>query len=185
MPRMPRVSCMDCAYMSACSASNDLLSFPHINNSRTRYGESSKGPKTPHPTPTIQACPESTSEEPAYNPMILRMDAIQISQELSCMLHPTISRHHPSMLVLTSCWNSHQGRPYLAVLSITLGLITLHIAVLYCATDMWTISLHLCPITTFRAKNQKDSKMPHTLYTQLPHFAIFVSKFYFDTNFTP
>lgn len=134
MPRMPRISCMDCAYMSACSASNDLLSFPHINNSRTRYGESSKGPKTPHPTPTIQACPETTSEEPAYHLLILRMDAIQISPELRCMRHPTISRHHPSMLVLTSSRDAHSGRPYLAILSITLGPITLHIAGQYCTT---------------------------------------------------
>ena len=39
-----------CILYGPCSASNDLLSFPHINNSRPRYGESSKGPKTPHPT---------------------------------------------------------------------------------------------------------------------------------------
>ena len=44
-----RVSCVDYAAYSTCSASNDLLSFPHINNSRPRYGESSKGPKTPPP----------------------------------------------------------------------------------------------------------------------------------------
>ena len=59
---MARVDCIDCitytariycvyyAAYSTCSASNDLLSFPHINNSRPRYGESSKGPLTPRPT---------------------------------------------------------------------------------------------------------------------------------------
>ena len=45
-----RIYCVDYAAYSTCSASNDLLSFPHINNSRPRYGESSKGPLTSHPT---------------------------------------------------------------------------------------------------------------------------------------
>ena len=36
-----------CILYGLYSASNDLLSFPHINNSRPRYGESSKGPLTP------------------------------------------------------------------------------------------------------------------------------------------
>ena len=119
-----RIERVACAYMSACSASNDLLSFPHINNSRPRYGESSRGPKTPHPTPTIQACPDATPEEPAYNLQILRRDDIQISPELRCLRQPTISIHHPSRHVLTSCRDAHSGRSYLAILSITLGLIT-------------------------------------------------------------
>ena len=129
-----RIYCVDYATHGACSASNDLLSFPHINNSRPRYGESSKGPKTPPTLPTtIQAGPDATHYGPAYHLPILRMYALLISTELRFMRHPTISRHHPSMLVLTSCQNSHPGRPYLAVLGIALGLITRHRAGLYCA----------------------------------------------------
>ena len=92
-----------------------------------------RDPSPPALPATIQACPDTTHGEPAYHLLILRLDAIQISTELHFMRHPTISRHHPSMLVLTSCQNSHPGRPYLAVLGIALGLITRHRAGLYCA----------------------------------------------------
>lgn len=34
------------------------------------------------------------------------------------------------------------------------------------------------------SEKHKDSKMSHPLYTQLHHFAVFVSKFYFRPNFT-
>ena len=129
-----RISCVDYATHGACSASNVLLSFPHINNSRPRYGESSKGPKTPTLPTTIQAVPDSTHDEPDYHLLILRMCTFLISPRIALYAPPTISRHHPSMLVLTSYQNSHPGRPYLAVLSTALGLITRHRAGQYCPT---------------------------------------------------
>ena len=121
---------------------------------------------------------------PAYHLPILRMYALLISPELRILRHPTISRHHPSMLVLTLSRYAHLGRPYLSVQVIVLGPITSNIAGQYCATEIRTVSRHLCHITTRRAKNQKDSKMSHPLYTKLPHFAVFVHKFYFGPNFT-
>ena len=124
-----------CILYGPCSASNDLLSFPHINNSRPRYGESSKGPKTPPTLPTtIQAGPDATHYGPAYHLPILRMYALLISPELRILRHPTISRHHPSMPVLTLSRYAHLGRPYLAALGTTLGPITSNIAGQYCAT---------------------------------------------------
>ena len=35
-----------------------------------------------------------------------------------------------------------------------------------------------------QSEKQKDSKMPHLLYTKLPYFAMFVRKFYFGPYFT-
>lgn len=161
-----RISCVDYATHGACSASNDLLSFPHINNSRPRHGESSKGPKTtPPPTlPTTQAGPDATHGEPAYHLPILRLDALQISPELRFMSHPTISRHHPYVLVLTSRMDAHSGRPYLAVLGTALCPITRHRAGQYCTTEIRTVSRHLCLITTNRAKIKKIAKC-HIIYT--------------------
>ena len=46
---------------------------------------------------------------------------------------------------------------------------------------------HITPFMPYhdpQSENQKDSKMSHPLYTQLPNFALFVSKFYFCTDFT-
>ena len=103
-----RISCVDYAAYSTCSASNDLLSFPHINNSRPRYGESSKGPMPPTPPTTIQEGHDATHDESAYPLLILCPDALKMSPELLWMRHPNISRHHPYLLVLASCWNSHQ-----------------------------------------------------------------------------
>ena len=118
---MVRVSCITytarildglCILYGSYSASNDLLSFPHINNSRPRYGESSKGPMTP-PTPptTIQEGHDATHDESAYPLLILCLDALKMSPELLWMRHPNISRHHPYLLVPASCWNSHQEGP--------------------------------------------------------------------------
>ena len=143
-----------------------------------------RDPRPPTLPTTIQAGPDATHDEPAYHLPILRMDALLISPELRFMRHPTISRHHPSIPFLTSCGDAHTGWPYLAVLVAVLGPHTRHRAGQYCTTEIRTVSRHLCPITTFRAKNQKDSKMSHPLYTILPYFSIFVRKFYFDTNFT-
>ena len=129
-----RIYCVDYAAYSKCSASNDLLSFPILIIPVLGMESPQRDPRPPTLPTTTQACPEATSEEPAYNLLILRRDDIQISPELRCIRHPTISRHHPSMLFLTSCWNSHPGRSYLAILSITLGLITHHRAGQYFAT---------------------------------------------------
>ena len=65
---------------------------------------------------TIQAGPDATHDEPAYHLPILRMYALLISPELRLLRHPTISRHHPSMLVLTLSRYARTGWPYLAVL---------------------------------------------------------------------
>ena len=176
-----RVSCVDYAEYSTCSASNDLLSFPHINNSRPRYGESSKGPKTPHHTATIQAGPDSTHEEPDYYLPILRMYAIQISPELRYMHHPTLYQHHPYMLALTSCIGAVQECPIWPYLA-------LHYALLRDTEQDSTSPHRYGPYHAIyalsRPAEQKDSKMSHPLYTKLPHFSIFVRKFYFRPNFT-
>ena len=76
-----------------------------------------RDPRPPTLPTTIQVGPDATHDESAYHILISRMDAIQISPELRYMLHSTISRHHQSILVLTSCRDAHPGRPYLAVLS--------------------------------------------------------------------
>ena len=109
--------------------------FPHINNSRPRYGESSKGPKTPPTLPTtIQEGPDATHDESAYPLLILCLDSLKMSPELLCLRHPTISIHHPSLLVLILSRDAHLGRPYLSVQVIVLGPITSNIAGQYCAT---------------------------------------------------
>lgn len=93
-----------------------------------------RDPRPPTLPTTIQAGPDATHDEPAYHLPILRLDALKMSPELRFMRHPTIFRHHPSMPVLASCLYAHSGRPYLAVLSTTLGQITSNIAGQYCAT---------------------------------------------------
>ena len=143
-----------------------------------------RDPRPPTLPTTIQAGPDATHDESAYPLLILRPDAIQISPELRFMRHPTISRHHPYLLFLILSRDAHLGRPYLAALGTTLGPITSNIAGQYCTTEIRTVSRHLCPITTRREKRQKDSKMSHPLYTKLPHFALFVRKFYFGPYFT-
>ena len=183
------MTCVDYATPAACSASNDLLSFPHINNSRPRYGESSKGPKNSPPTiPTTQAGPDATHDELAYHLPILRLDALQISPELRFMSHPTISRHHPYLLVMILSRDAHPGRPYLAVPGTTLGPITSHTEGPYCTTYIWAISHHLCPITTHQAKSRKIAKC-HILYTPYYHILPYLSvsftlalTLHFDTN---
>ena len=80
------------------------------------------------------------------------------------------------MLALTSCRDAHPGRPYLAVLGTTLGPITRH-------RDTDRITPYM-PDYDQQSEKQKDSKMPHLLYTKLPHFAMFVRKFYFGPYFT-
>lgn len=75
-----------------------------------------RDPRPPTLPTTIQAGPDVAHDEPAYHLLILRLEAIQISTELRYMRHPTIPRHHPFMLVLTSCRDAHPGMPYLSVL---------------------------------------------------------------------
>ena len=144
-----------------------------------------RDPRPPPTLPTtIQAGPDATHYGPAYHLPIFRMSALLISPELRIRRHPSISGHHPSMPVLTLSRYAHTGWPYLAVLVAVLGPHTRHRAGQYCTTEIRTVSRHLCPITTSREKRQKDSKMSHPLYTKLPHFALFVRKFYFDPYFT-
>ena len=144
-----------------------------------------RDPRPPTLPTTIQVGPDATHDESAYHILISRMDAIQIPPELRYMLHSTISRHHQSILVLTSCRYAHTGWPYLAVLGTTLGPITRHREGQYCTTYIYMghITLYM-PYHDPQSKNQKDSKMSHPLYTQLPHFALFVRKFYFCPYFT-
>ena len=93
-----------------------------------------RDPRPPTLPTTIQAGPDATHDESAYHLPILRMYALLISPELRILRHPTISRHHPSMLVLTLIRYAHTGWPYLSVRVIVLGPITSNIAGQYCAT---------------------------------------------------
>ena len=113
MPRMPRIACQTTFFLFP------ILIIPVLDMESPQ-----RDPRPPTLPTTIQAGPDATHDEPAYHLPILRMDALLISPELLLLRPPTISRHHPSMLVLTSCLNSHPGRPYLSVLCTTLGQIT-------------------------------------------------------------
>lgn len=130
-----RVSCVDYATPSVCSASNDLLSFPHINNSRPRHGESSKGPKTPPtlPPPSRRVLTPHTKSPTTISRYCVCMPSRYLP-ELRYMRHPTLYQHHPYVLVLTSRMDAHSGRPYLAVLGTTLCPITRHRAGQYFTT---------------------------------------------------
>lgn len=132
-----------------------------------------RDPRPPTLPTTIHAGPDSTHDESAYHIPISRMDAIPISPELPRMRHPTISRHHPYTPFLASFWNSHSGRPNYAP----------HRRTVLHHIDMRHITLHM-PYNDPQSENQKDSKMSHLLYTKLPHFALFVRKFYFGHYFT-
>ena len=133
-----------------------------------------RDPRPPTLPTTIQVGPDATHDESAYHILISRMDAIQISPELRYMLHSTISRHHQSILVLTSCRYAHTGWPYLAVLGTTLGPITRHREGQYCTTYIWAISRYICHITTHRAKTKKIAKC-HIPYTPNYHILPYLS----------
>ena len=180
-----RISCVDYDTYSTCSASNDRLSFPHINNSRPRHGESSKGPKTPpHPTHhqpgrswlhTLRARLPSTDIAHGHSPDI-PIIALNASSYpiLASPIHagPDIMPGCPSRKALSGrTW--HNIRPDYATQSRTV----LH----HRDTDRITPSM---PYHDPHSENQKDSKMSHPLYGQLTHFAIFVRKFYFGPSFT-
>lgn len=143
-----------------------------------------KGPMTPSLPTTIQVGPDSTHDEPAYHIQILRMDAVQISPRIALYApsyHLQISPIYAGPDIVQVCpfrkalsgrtWRSI--RPDYATQSWTV----LHYR------DMDNITLHM-PYHDLQSENQKDSKMSHPLYTILPHFAIFVRKFYFNPNFT-
>ena len=139
-----------------------------------------------HPTlpTTIREGPDATHDETDYHLLIFRLYYIKISPRIALYapsyhphtspIHsgPDIAQRCPFRNALSGCtW--HHIRPDYETQSRTV----LH----HRDTDRITSSmLYHDP----QSENQKDSKMLHHLYTQLPHFAIFVSKFYFDPNFT-
>lgn len=143
--------------------------------------------RDPRPTTlptTIQAGPDSTHDELAYHLPILHMDAIPISPRISLYAPsypipaspirsgPDIAHGCPSRNALSGrTW--HHIRPDYATQSRTV----LH----HRDTDRITPSM---PDYDPQSENQKDSKMSPPLYTQLPHFAMFVRKFYFCPYFT-
>lgn len=146
MPRIPRVA-----------RQTSFFPFPHINNSRTRYGESSKGPKTHHPTHqqpgrswlyTLRALL-------SYTDIALKASSYPI---LASPIHagPDIMLGCPSRRALSGrTW--HNIRPNYATQSRTV----LH----HRDTDRITPSM---PYHDPHSENQKDSKMSHLLYSQLP-----------------
>ena len=114
MPRMPRIARQTTFFLFP------ILIIPVLDMESPQ-----RDPRPPTTLPTtIQAGPDATHYGPAYHLPILRMYALLISPELRILRHPTISRHHPSMLVLTLSRYAHTGWPYLAVLGIALGPIT-------------------------------------------------------------
>ena len=147
---------MACVYCMACVArQTTFFLFPILIIPVLDMESPQRDPRPPTLPTTIQEGPDATHDESAYPLLILCLDALKMSPELLCLRHPTISIHHPSLLVLTSCWNIHPGRPYLAVLGIT-----------------------LCTITTHGEKIKKIAKC-HILYT--PNYPILQ---YLSTSFT-
>ena len=143
--------------------------------------------RDPRPTTlptTIQAGPDSTHDELAYHPPILHMDAIQIS--------PRIALYAPSYPILAS--PIHAGPDIMHGCSSRNALSdrTWHNIRPDYATQSRTVPHHrdtdritpYMPDYDQQSEKQKDSKMPHLLYTKLPHFAMFVRKFYFGPYFT-
>ena len=126
---------MACVYCMACVArQTTFFLFPILIIPVLDMESPQRDPRPPTLPTNIQVGPDATHDDADYHLLILRLYALQISPELRFMRHPTISRHHPSMLVLTSCRDAHPGRPYLAVHCIELGQITSNIAGQYCST---------------------------------------------------
>lgn len=133
--------------------------------------------RDPRPTTlptTSQEGPGSTPYEPAYHIPILRMGTLHTSPiiALKASSYPILaSPIHAGPDIMLGC---PSGRPYLAVLGTTLGLITRHRAGQYCTTEIRTVSRHLCPITTHIAKIKKIAKchIPYTAnYPILPYLS--------------
>lgn len=143
---MARISCVYYAAYAACvllacvscmvrvARQTTFFLFPILIIPVLDMESPRRDPRPPTLPTTIHAGPDSTHDESAYHILISRMDAIPISPELPRMRHPTISRHHPYTPFLSSFWNSHSGRPYLAVPGTTLGPITRHTEGPYCTT---------------------------------------------------
>ena len=143
---MARISCVYYAAYAACvllacvscmvrvARQTTFFLFPILIIPVLDMESPQRDPRPPTLPTTIQAGPDATHDEPAYHLPILRMYALLISPELRILRHPTISRHHPSMLILTLSRDAHLGRPYLSVQVIVLGPITSNIAGQYCAT---------------------------------------------------
>ena len=135
---MAFVSCMACMACMACmvrvARQTTFFLFPILIIPVLDMESPQRDPRPPTLPTTIQEGPDSMHAETDYHLPILRMGTLLISPELPWMRHLTISGHHPYLPVLSSCCNIHTGRPYLAVLSTTLGPITSHIAGQYCAT---------------------------------------------------
>ena len=137
---MARISCVYYAAYAACvllacvscmvrvARQTTFFLFPILIIPVLDMESPQRDPRPPALPTTIQVGPDVTHDDADYHLLILRLYAIQISPELRCMRHLTLSRHHPYLLVLTSSRDAHSGRPYLAVLSITLCPITRHIA---------------------------------------------------------
>ena len=111
-----------CILYGSCSASNDLLSFPHINNSRPRYGESSKGPKTPHPTHhhpgrswrhTWRVCLPSPDIAPRCHPDIPRIAFYASSYHIQTSPIPAV----PDIMQVCPSRNSLSGRTWRSIRS--------------------------------------------------------------------
>ena len=144
---MARISCVYYAAYAACvllacvscmvrvARQTTFFLFPILIIPVLDMESPQRDPRPPHTLPTtIQAGPDATHYGPAYHLPILRMYALLISPELRILRHPTISRHHPSMLVLTLSRYAHTGWPYLAVLVAVLGPHTRHRAGQYFGT---------------------------------------------------
>ena len=143
---MARISCVYYAAYAACvllacvscmvrvARQTTFFLFPILIIPVLDMESPQRDPRPPTLPTTIQEGPDSMHAETDYHLLILRPDALQISPELRFMRHPTISRHHPSMPVLTLSRYAHPGIPYLAVQVIVLGPITSNIAGQYCAT---------------------------------------------------
>ena len=93
---------MACVYcMARVARQTTFFLFPILIIPVLDMESPQRDPRPPTLPTTIQAGPDATHYEPAYHLPILRMYALLISPELRILRHPTISRHHPSMLVLT------------------------------------------------------------------------------------
>ena len=185
---MTFVSCMACVSRVSCMAciarQTSFFLFPILIIPVLDMESPQRDPLPPTLPTTIQAGPDSTHAETDYLLLILRMDAIQISPRIApdapsyhlqtspIPAGPGIAQGSTSRKALSGR-TGHRIRPYYAPQSSTA---LRHI-------DMGHITPSM-PYYDPPSENQKDSKMSHPLYTILPHFAIFVLKFYFDPNFT-
>ena len=143
--------------------------------------------RDPRPTTlptTIQAGPDSTHDELAYHLPILHLDAIPIS--------PRIALYAPSYPIPASPIRSGPDIAHGCPFRKSISGRTWHRIMPHYATQSRTVLHHIytdhitpsMPYYDPHSENQKDSKMSHPLYSQLPHFAIFVRKFYFGPSFT-